>query len=544
MTYIKRIIRVPVLVLLAALIFTSAGMVQALDMPHNGYFSALSLEKSSDHTSASYLDSAVSRYGSLHTYENTPAISGISVTRYKGATRSADERSSFMELQNARTVRFSENIPRTSFGNTNISPLLENMRKKISERPTPGSFGSSSGMSLVSATGEIRYMDFEGGFFGIVADDGTQYLPSGLPEKYMVDGLKVSFSGIAHAPEANFRMWGTPLDIRSLRPTGEEFDSTGTVTYFNFEGGFFGIVTIDQEHYLPLNLPPEFERDGIKVSFTAVADPDIMTIQMWGTPIRILSISTAGDDATSSVQDPVGTWQLEERASGRDMVQVIPGTRITASITSDGRIGGSAGCNLYGGSWTSDGDSFTIGQVYSTEMYCMEPEGVMDQESAYFVLLGQVAGYVLSGESLVLTDSSGNPLLVFSPAVPDSEEQDLPVIEFSRTGGFAGFDDHIAIYEDGSAVVTRKETTARMSLPDGTLQQLYTLFDQASFEELGDSYPAPTPGCDYFSYVIVFNGKTVTTEDTGVPSALEPVFAILGRIIGDSAPDDVIPPRT
>ncbi len=543
MTYMKRIIRVPVLVLLAALIFTSAGMVQALDMPHNGYFSALSLEKSSDHTSASYLDSAVSRYGSLHTYENTPAISGISVTRYKGTIRSADERSSFMELQNARTVRFSENIPRTLFGNTNISPLLENMRKKITERPNPGSFGSYSGSSLVSASGVIRYMDFEGGFFGIVADDGTHYLPSGLPEKYMVDGLKVSFSGIAHAPEANIRMWGTPLAIRSIRTTGEEITATGTVTYFDFEGGFFGIVTIDQEHYLPMNLPSEFERDGIKVSFTAVADPDVMTIQMWGTPIRVLSISTAGVDATGSVQDPVGTWQLEERASGRDMVQVIPGTRITASITADGRIGGSAGCNLYGGSWTSDGDSFTIGQVYSTEMYCMEPEGVMDQESAYFVLLGQVAGYVLSSERLVLTDSSGNPLLVFSPAVPDSEEQDLPVIEFSRTGGFAGFDDHIAIYEDGSAVVTRKETTARMSLPEGTLQQLYALFDQASFEELGDSYPAPTPGCDYFSYVIVFNGKTVTTEDTGVPSALEPVFAILGRIIGDSAPDDVIPPR-
>ncbi len=138
---------------------------------------------------------------------------------------------------------------------------------------------------------------------------------------------------------------------------------------------------------LPLNLPPEFERNGLKVSFNAVAEPDVMTIQMWGTPIRILSINTAGVDASGSGQGPSGNWQLEERASGREMVQVIPGTRITASITADGRIGGSSGCNLYGGSWTSVGDSFTIGQVYSTEMYCMEPEGVMDQESAYFVLL-------------------------------------------------------------------------------------------------------------------------------------------------------------
>ncbi len=543
MTIMKRIVRVPALILLAALIFSSAGTVQALDLPYNGYFSALSPDKSSEHTTASYLDLAASRYGALHTFENNFAISGISVTRYKDASRSADEPSTFLELQGSRTVRFSADIPLYSSGNTNISPLLENMRKKITEKPTPGSFGASSGLSLVSATGEIRYMDFEGGFFGIVADDGTQYLPSGLPEKYMVDGLKVSFSGIAHAPEANIRMWGTPLDIRSIRTTAEEFNATGTVTYFDLEGGFFGIVTNDLEYYLPLNLPPEFERNGLKITFNAVADPDVMTIQMWGTPIRILSINTAGVDTSGSGQGPSGNWQLEERASGREMVQVIPGTRITASITAYGRIGGSSGCNLYGGSWTSVGDSFTIGQVYSTEMYCMEPEGVMDQESAYFVLLGQVAGYTMSDEKLVLTDNSGKPLLVFIPAVPDSTEQDLPVIEFSRTGGFGGFDDHIAIYEDGSAVVTRKETTARMSLPEGTLQQLYTLFDQASFEELGDSYPAPTQGNDYFSYVIIYHGKTVTTEDTGVPPALEPIFAILGQIIGDSAPDDVIPPR-
>jgi Heat shock protein len=543
MAYIDRIVRVPALVLLAALIFSSAGMVQALDIPHNGYFSAISQEKSSEHTSASFLDSAASRYGGINTFADNPAFSGISATGYKDASRSADGRSTMMELQHARAVRFSGYSPLSSFGNTNVSPLLEKIRKNISEKPAPGNFGGSAGMSLISATGEIRYMEFEGGFFGIVADDGTHYLPAGLPEKYMVDGLKVSFSGIAHAPEANIRMWGTPVDIRSIKTIEEEFEATGTVTYFDIEGGFFGIVTNDQEQYLPLNLPPEFEQDSLKVSFTAVADPDVMTIQMWGTPVRILSISTSGVDATGSGQGPAGNWQLEERVSGLDMVQVIPGTRITASITADGKISGSAGCNSYGGSWTSEGDSFTIGQVYSTEMYCMEPEGVMEQESEYFNLLGQVAGYTLSGERLVFTDDSGNPLLVFSPAVPDSEERDLPVIEFSRTGGFAGFNDNIAVYPDGSAVVTRKETIARISLPDGTLQQLYTLFDDASFDELDDSYPAATPGNDYFSYTLVYNEKTVTTEDTGVPAVLEPIIRILGEIIGGSAPDDVIPPR-
>ena len=34
-------------------------------------------------------------------------------------------------------------------------------------------------------------------------------------------------------------------------------EGSGTITYINLEGGFYGIVADDGEHYVPINLPSE-----------------------------------------------------------------------------------------------------------------------------------------------------------------------------------------------------------------------------------------------------------------------------------------------
>jgi heat shock protein HslJ len=49
----------------------------------------------------------------------------------------------------------------------------------------------------------------------------------------------------------------------------------------------------------------------------------------------------------------------------------------------NGQVSGNAGCNHYGGSYTVDGDRIEFGTIGGTEMYCMEPEGIMDREMAY-----------------------------------------------------------------------------------------------------------------------------------------------------------------
>jgi heat shock protein HslJ len=83
---------------------------------------------------------------------------------------------------------------------------------------------------------------------------------------------------------------------------------------------------------------------------------------------------------------------------------VAPLQGTTISLTFEGNsLGGSAGCNSYGGEYKLSGGKITIGSLMSTEMACME-EGVMEQESAYLQALTGELEYSLSGDSLTIDD--------------------------------------------------------------------------------------------------------------------------------------------
>jgi heat shock protein HslJ len=71
---------------------------------------------------------------------------------------------------------------------------------------------------------------------------------------------------------------------------------------------------------------------------------------------------------------------------------LIEGKQITLSF-GEASIEGSGGCNTYGGSYTASKDSLHLSDVYWAEMACMEPEGVMEQEQAYFQALHAAASY-------------------------------------------------------------------------------------------------------------------------------------------------------
>lgn len=81
----------------------------------------------------------------------------------------------------------------------------------------------------------------------------------------------------------------------------------------------------------------------------------------------------------------------------------------------DGEISGSASCNHYGGSYQVDGDKISFGAMFMTEMYCVDPEGVMDQESVYLEMLGNADSFELSGSQLVIFTVDGESL-TFTPA--------------------------------------------------------------------------------------------------------------------------------
>jgi heat shock protein HslJ len=80
----------------------------------------------------------------------------------------------------------------------------------------------------------------------------------------------------------------------------------------------------------------------------------------------------------------------------------------------DGVAGGFAGCNAYGAPYTIDGDTLSIDMVESTAQACLEPEGVVEQESAYFDALSTAVTYRVADDRLELLDESGALKLVFS----------------------------------------------------------------------------------------------------------------------------------
>lgn len=88
---------------------------------------------------------------------------------------------------------------------------------------------------------------------------------------------------------------------------------------------------------------------------------------------------------------------------------LIPGSQITATFE-DGQVHGSAGCNSYGGSYQVSGDKLTVRDLFMTEMACVEPQGIMEQEQEYLEMLGMAKTFRLSGGQLQIFVSGGEVL--------------------------------------------------------------------------------------------------------------------------------------
>jgi len=75
---------------------------------------------------------------------------------------------------------------------------------------------------IVSGTGLVKYINLEGGFYGIITDDGKQYDPVNLSQEYQREGLRISFEAKVRKDVVGTHMWGTPVEIigvESLEPT-------------------------------------------------------------------------------------------------------------------------------------------------------------------------------------------------------------------------------------------------------------------------------------------------------------------------------------
>ena len=194
-------------------------------------------------------------------------------------------------------------------------------------------------------------------------------------------------------------------------------------------------------------------------------------------------------------------WLVTQAAMGGSMVTVPAGVIATLYL-SDGQATGSGGCNRFFGGYTasdptSASGDLVFGPIGSSLMLCPDPAGTA--EAAYLAALATVASYVVDGNTLTLSDTSGNAVLVYTFAgLPTVDGAWLvtgfntgsavtsPILgteltaDFAPDGtvsGSAGCNHFSAAYStDGSAITFGPILTTLMACPDAAVTAQETLY--------------------------------------------------------------------
>jgi hypothetical protein len=105
------------------------------------------------------------------------------------------------------------------------------------------------------------------------------------------------------------------------------------------------------------------------------------------------------------------------------------------------------------------------------------------------------------------------------------------LVDYYRTGGIAGFNDRLVIFDNGIAVVSSKTVNQEIEINKTDIERIVALFDQSQFPMFEGNYSARQGSADLIKYTISYHGKTVNAEDSVIPPSLQPVIDELNRIL-------------
>lgn len=139
---------------------------------------------------------------------------------------------------------------------------------------------------------------------------------------------------------------------------------------------------------------------------------------------RLLTLNPAKPVPMPGTEWVLAFWWLEDNLFWQP---VVPTSMTTIAFGEEGEASGSGGCNNYTVSYEGDLQiekvmeatetyaelpMVTFGPVTAQFVACTEPEGIMDQEQAFFTALGSVAYYFKLGGMLMMLNAEGTPLVI------------------------------------------------------------------------------------------------------------------------------------
>lgn len=105
-----------------------------------------------------------------------------------------------------------------------------------------------------------------------------------------------------------------------------------------------------------------------------------------------------------------GEWKLVSYGDASNPAPALPDTETSINFGADGQVGGTVGCNTFGGEYRINSDQVTFSGIFSTLMFC---EGTSDQESAVLAILSDKTLRVSSsGNQLTLTSDDGSSAVI------------------------------------------------------------------------------------------------------------------------------------
>jgi len=71
-------------------------------------------------------------------------------------------------------------------------------------------------LKQLSFTATVKYMNLEGGFFGLIDKDGKHWLPMNLKKEFQQHGAIIKVTGSALDDIMTIQQWGTPFSITHI----------------------------------------------------------------------------------------------------------------------------------------------------------------------------------------------------------------------------------------------------------------------------------------------------------------------------------------